>query len=362
MQTCTKCNVEKQLSEFKQLKTTVDSMCIACRTAFPCHYCEKAYASELSRNNHIRIYHDPSMVRLNCAVEGCDFVCSNRKELNAHRKKEHVDKQSYPCPYCGKVYKRNTNRGLKRHIANAHEKKEKYKCDQCDYVSNSKDNYKVHMVTHSDERPYACDYEDCNSTFKLAGKLSRHIKEIHKSNGVQCPHCDEMRSTQDNLVRHIRRIHNNELRYTCSICDDYKFFDASDCKRHEEVCTGEFSGSNGEYQVAQALEKYATRFRREVCVCTNASGRYLRMDFELPFKPKKAYIEYQGRQHFSPQRFTSSVTEEEAEAKFAVQQEHDAIKKDWCEKNGHPLLCIPYTALDNIDELIEDFIMEHDES
>ena len=68
----------------------------------------------------------------------------------------------------------------------------------------------------------------------------------------------------------------------------------------------------------------------------------LRWDFIITNCDEPLFIEYDGQQHYEPQRF-GGISKEKAEIKFEKQKEHDKIKDDYCNENGYLLLRIPYT-------------------
>src|SRR5699024_4873787 len=73
----------------------------------------------------------------------------------------------------------------------------------------------------------------------------------------------------------------------------------------------------------------------------NINGRLLRFDFFLP--KQKLYIEYHGRQHFTPGGFMS-------ESNFDERKVLDKSKQDYAENNGSYLM-IPYTE-DSISKVL----------
>jgi hypothetical protein len=56
-------------------------------------------------------------------------------------------------------------------------------------------------------------------------------------------------------------------------------------------------------------------------------------------------VEYQGRQHYIPQRFFGGVE------MLRLVQHRDAIKRRWARRNGFKLIVIPYTVK-NIEQYI----------
>ncbi|KAL8595167.1 hypothetical protein ACOMHN_013840 [Nucella lapillus] len=56
----------------------------------------------------------------------------------------------------------------------------KYTCTECDKDYVSKYALKRHTATHSDERPFLCNFPGCIGAFKLKSRLSDHIRYVHK--------------------------------------------------------------------------------------------------------------------------------------------------------------------------------------
>lgn len=67
-------------------------------------------------------------------------------------------------------------------------------------------------------------------------------------------------------------------------------------------------------------------------------------------------IEYHGEQHYEPKSF-GETNQYEVMYKFMMQQINDIIKKDYCEKNGIPLLIIPYWERDNIESILDQHLL-----
>ena len=62
---------------------------------------------------------------------------------------------------------------------------------------------------------------------------------------------------------------------------------------------------------------------------------YLPFDFYLP--NYNICIEFQGPQHYMPIDFFGGTSS------YILQVKKDTIKKEYCEKNNIPLICIKYT-------------------
>lgn len=50
-------------------------------------------------------------------------------------------------------------------------------CPVCGKLISRRDNLRVHMRTHTGEKPYACPY--CPHRSKTGGNLRKHVRSIH---------------------------------------------------------------------------------------------------------------------------------------------------------------------------------------
>jgi hypothetical protein len=143
------------------------------------------------------------------------------------------------------------------------------------------------------------------------------------------------------------------LRYRCpsghvgQICFD-SFRSGSGCARCRET--------NGERRVAAILDllgcAYVTQFRfSDLC-----DIRRLRFDFAIIHNAAPVgLIEYDGTGHFKPIRF-GGISQQDAEKVLKERRKKDQMKNDYCDRNGIPLLRIPYTAIGSERELICQFL------
>jgi hypothetical protein len=68
---------------------------------------------------------------------------------------------------------------------------------------------------------------------------------------------------------------------------------------------------------------------------------------------KRAFIEYQGEQHFL------SVKQWGGEDGLQDRKKKDEIKRQYCEDRGYPLLLISHSQFDSIEERIVNFVNKH---
>ena len=141
---------------------------------------------------------------LSCAIE-C-MACHTKvqkKNLGRHFEEVHKSERVYTCQYCTKKYKRwehllnhlsshekdkpykchictatyAQSSGLYRHLQSHKTDVIPYTCAQCGKEFSRRDHLRVHMVTHTKEKPFQCDI--CLEEFGYESTLKRHISQLH---------------------------------------------------------------------------------------------------------------------------------------------------------------------------------------
>jgi len=108
--------------------------------------------------------------------------------------------------------------------------KDKWTCEVCGKIFAHTSNYKNHIRTHSDERPFVCHV--CSIGFKERYHLKKHtlFKHTGELNEV-CRRCGK-RFKDSTAVRAHERIHSDARPYTCQRCG--KAFKTSECLWHHD--------------------------------------------------------------------------------------------------------------------------------
>lgn len=109
--------------------------------------------------------------------------------------------------------------------------------------------------------------------------------------------------------------------------------------------------SRGEKEVAKFLKKFSIIFERQKKFNGCKNKRKLPFDFYLP--EHNILIEYDGEQHLRLSEYFGG------EKSFKQLQIRDAIKTKFAQDNNIPLLRIPYTKFDNIEEIINSFLLNY---
>ncbi|CAH0403984.1 unnamed protein product [Chilo suppressalis] len=83
-----------------------------------------------------------------------------------------------------------------------------YKCFACNKQFTLSYYLKLHVRSHTDEKPYTCSV--CGQSFITASKLSRHNKRIHLAIRHQCRICYRFFTKFENLTAHFDKKHHDD--------------------------------------------------------------------------------------------------------------------------------------------------------
>ena len=122
--------------------------------------------------------------------EYCEHTFGRLSHLRKHVKKvcgpNKQEKQAstiFQCKFCETVFPSKIE--LRKHTSTCEKKESKVKPDQvalhvcniCNKDFASPYNVRRHQLTHSDDRPFACQF--CNKSFKEKSSLTKHVKRVH---------------------------------------------------------------------------------------------------------------------------------------------------------------------------------------
>uniref|UniRef100_A0A1I8PCG4 Protein krueppel n=1 Tax=Stomoxys calcitrans TaxID=35570 RepID=A0A1I8PCG4_STOCA len=198
-----------------------------------CSLCEVGFLSWREYDEHLK-KHDADVKKPFFCLE-CGIRFMTRAALLLHHPK-HSKETPHLCPHCGKGFK--WRQGLNIHLQ-AHNTEKRMLCDVCGYSTihlkalkshklshtgeffkctfpgchhqaNRKENLKLHIETHKQERPFVC--EICGCKFSLSKNLKRHAMK-HSTDNVKkykCQLCTFNSHRSDKLKEHVQRVHTEK--------------------------------------------------------------------------------------------------------------------------------------------------------
>ena len=268
----------------------------------------------------------------------CIFSCSEHGEFE-QRAETHL-KSKFGCPKCAKEIKRFTNEDFIKKAKNIHGNKYDYSATE--YFGTAK-KIKINCKKHG-----VFEQTPGNHIFLKQG----------------CPKCANERWLEKNkneFALKAEKVNPDKYDYSKVAYVNYKEPVEIICKKHGSFlktpnkilkgigcpkCSQEQTQSRGAGKVQKFLEEnninFIPEYRFEDCKNINS----LPFDFYLP--EKNILIEYDGQQHFNSIEYFGG---EEALEKT---QRNDNIKTEYALKNKLNLIRIPYTEIENIENILKE--------
>jgi hypothetical protein len=134
---------------------------------------------------------------------------NGQKKLMKDRSNNLEDIKLYLCNLCNKSNSNKPN--LRKHVRLIHDKDLMYSCSHCAHTTFHLIEMKKHIRS---VHATMCYFKTLKSVYLTYHEKIRH--QDKESNIMQCDKCGFETNRKDTMYRHVKSVHDKELKYVCS--------------------------------------------------------------------------------------------------------------------------------------------------
>jgi len=175
---------------------------------YKCHVCDKAFSHSGTLNDHMTLHTGD---KFKCSL--CNDSFLQQSSLYQHKRNVHSNRKPYHCPYCGKLFK--TNSELKCHVR-IHTGAKPYSCRHCSERFTWPYRLKAHLLkSHNEGTWLTCHI--CQKKFTHHGDLKIHVRRHEGVKPYVCSECPKCFCTAGALKDH-QLTHSDYKQFCCGLC------------------------------------------------------------------------------------------------------------------------------------------------
>lgn len=142
----------------------------------------------------------------------CAKTVKSQNYLRLHMK-SHTGDRPHKCMHCHKSF--ITKDTLTKHLS-VHNETRNFKCGQCGKLFKRISHVREHLKIHTMDRPFNCTV--CRKTFKTNNAMKVHLRTHTSILPYVCPFCRRRFREKGSLLRH-QRMHTGERPFKCQHCN-----------------------------------------------------------------------------------------------------------------------------------------------
>ncbi|ESN91815.1 hypothetical protein HELRODRAFT_133378, partial [Helobdella robusta] len=202
-----------------------------------CEQCNKKFTSEKYLSMHMSLHRASTIPSFQNPPDGlwqcklCDKLFAQNSNYKNHMR-THSNERPYVCSTCSIGFKERYH--LKKHILFKHTDEAKEECRVCGKRFKDSTAVRAHERTHSTERPYSC--MRCSKSFKTSESTTATAATIDRP--FRCDTCRVSFKLKVHLKKHCLYRHSTDYPCECTFCGK-KFKDSSAVKLHERIHSDE---------------------------------------------------------------------------------------------------------------------------
>lgn len=137
-----------------------------------CTKCHEVFTSKYTRNRHLAIVHDVKTLQFRC--DQCPQVFIKHGCLVEHKSRVHLKEKTVTCQVCG--LKLFNDRALQLHMVK-HSDARPFECEFCKKTFQRKTTLKMHRRIHTNDKRCVC--KECGKAFVQTASLKLHLRVHH---------------------------------------------------------------------------------------------------------------------------------------------------------------------------------------